>query len=228
MDGGRLKPEPRPEVDQVRLGEIYDHTAPFYDGVVAAHQAHAKEIAIELLARRPDEPFLEVGVGTGWAFERILRASGGRGAVALDLAPGMLEVARRRVLGVALETTSLVLGDAMRLPFADEAFTCLLCSYTLDVLPSASVAAAISELKRVLQPGGRLVTLNLTPGEDKDATFTDEWQRGYAADPEFYSGARPLRLESLLAEAGFTVLERRYSGLDAGWPSEIVLSRRPR
>ena len=74
----KVNPKPRPEVDQVRLGQIYDHTAPFYDGVVLEHQSRAKETAIELLARRPDEPFLEVGVGTGWAFERILKASGGR------------------------------------------------------------------------------------------------------------------------------------------------------
>jgi ubiquinone/menaquinone biosynthesis C-methylase UbiE len=218
---------PRPEVDQLRLGEIYDHTAPFYDGVVAVQQARAKEIAIGRLAREAGERFLEVGVGTGWAFERMLRASGGRGAVGLDLAPGMIEVARRRLIDAGLDASALVLSDATRLPFAGASFPCVLCTYTLDVLPSASVAAVIQEFRRVLRPGGRLVTLNLTPGVGEDASFTDDWQRGYEADPEFYSGARPITLAPLLAEAGLTVIERRYSGRDAGWPSEIVLSRRP-
>jgi len=223
----KVNPKPRPEVDQVRLGQIYDHTAPFYDGVVLEHQSRAKETAIELLARRPDEPFLEVGVGTGWAFERILRGSGGRAAVGLDFAAGMIDVARRRLGEAGIKAARLVLGDATRLPFTGASFTCVLCSYTLDVLPSASVSVLMGEFRRVLRPGGRLVTLNLTPGEGEDASFTDEWQRGYEADPEFYSGARPIMLAPLLAEAGLTVNERRYSGREAGWPSEIVLSRRP-
>ena len=62
-------PLPNP-LDVARLGEIYSRTAAFYDEIVAQKQAAAKLAAIESLARRPGERFVEVGVGTAWAFGR--------------------------------------------------------------------------------------------------------------------------------------------------------------
>jgi ubiquinone/menaquinone biosynthesis C-methylase UbiE len=213
-------------VDQLRLSQIYDRTAAFYDDVVAEQQARAKEIALALLARRAGQSFLEVGVGTGWAMARIVADSGVAGTVGLDIAPGMLDVARQRIAG----TPAFVLGDATRLPFDAAVLDRVLCSYTLDVLPSASLPAVLAEMRRVMRPDGRLVTINLTDGEGEDAAFTRDWQAGYERDPEYYSGARPIKAAPLLGAAGFTILERRYSGHGAGWPSEVLLAKplRPR
>ena len=216
----------RPEVSQDRLGEIYSATAAFYDGIVLEHQIRAKDIALQLLGRRRGDIFLEVGVGTGWAFERVIGASGGESAVGLDAAEGMLEVARRRLAHAGAGTTALLLGDATRLPFRDAVFDCLLCTYTLDVLPSLAVPRALHELRRVMRDGGRLVTLNLTAGEGNDAAFTEDWQRRYSLDPEYFSGARPLMAIPLLQEAGFRISDRHYVGHGESWPSEVVLATR--
>src|SRR3954454_23891871 len=84
-------------LDLPRVAAIYDQTAAFYDTVVAELQASAKLAAIEVLARQPGERFLEVGAGTAGAFERIVPASGVDGAIASDVAAGMLEVSRQRL-----------------------------------------------------------------------------------------------------------------------------------
>lgn len=209
-----------------RLQEIYTRTAAFYDGLVAAKQAKAKQAALALLDRRPDEHFLEVGVGTAWAFSRLIAESGADRTVGLDLAPGMLDVARRRLsedAGVA--HPPLVLGDGRRLPFAGASFDCLLATYTFEVLPAAEIAPVLSECRRVLRPGGRLVAVNLTEGEGEDAAFTADWKRRFVADPEYFGGARPLLLAPALADAGFVTISRRYVGRD--WPSEVLLAYRP-
>ena len=100
------RPLPNP-LDVPRLGEIYSRTAAFYDGVVAERQAGPKLEALRRLSRLPGERFLEVGAGTGWAFARLIAASGRQGAYALDVAAGMLEVARQRLAGLASEAPTL-------------------------------------------------------------------------------------------------------------------------
>ena len=219
-----MRGDPLPSaIDILRLQEIYDRTAAFYDEVVAEHQAKAKEQALELLARHPGERFLEVGCGTGWAFRRVLSRSGPTGALGIDAAPGMLAVAGRRLLEEHEGGyPPLALADARALPFAAAAFDCLLTTYTLEVLPLQDITAVLQECLRVLRPGGRLVAVNLTEGEGEDAAVTEEWKRGYAADPEYFSGSRPLLLSGLIERAGFRDVRRQYSGHGRGWPSEII------
>jgi ubiquinone/menaquinone biosynthesis C-methylase UbiE len=207
-------------IDIPRIARIYDQTAAFYDEVVAAQQSGPKLVALEVLARRPGERVLEVGVGTAWAFARLIEASGADGAVGVDVAPGMLEVARERV-----PSATLMLADALRLPFADASFDCLLSSYTLEVLPDAAMLPALREWHRVLRAGGRIVVCNLTDGEgEADAAMTEDWRRRFVADPEAFGGARPLHAALILAEAGFVDMTRRYVGPD--WPSEVLSARR--
>src|SRR4051812_38057991 len=146
-------------IDIARIARIYDQTAAFYDDIVAVQQSGPKLVALEVLARERGERVLEVGVGTAWAFEKLIEASGSDGAIGVDVAPGMLDVARGRV-----PTATLMLADALRLPFADATFACLLSSYTLEVLPDAAILPALREFHRVLRGGGRLVVCNLTDG----------------------------------------------------------------
>lgn len=134
----------------------------------------------------------------------------------------MIEVARERLRAEGAGQPDLSLGDLRSLPFADQTFDCLLCTYTLEVMPQAAINQALTEMGRVLRPGGRLVVADLTEGEGEDAAMIDDWKQRYARDPEFFGGARALRLLPLLDAGGFEPAERRYSGHGAGWPSEVV------
>jgi ubiquinone/menaquinone biosynthesis C-methylase UbiE len=207
-------------LDVARVAHIYDRTAAFYDQVVASQQAPAKLVALKALARRHGERVLEVGAGTGWAFAQLIEASGADRAIAVDAAPGMIEVASQR-----LPRAALLQGDALRLPFADAAFDCLLSSYTLEVLPDAAMLPALREWHRVLRAGGRIVLCNLTDGEgEADAAMTRDWRKRFVADPEAFGGARPLHATSLLSDARFAGVTRRYVGPD--WPSEVLSARK--
>ncbi len=56
---------------------------------------------------------------------------------------------------------SWVVGDALALPFADRTFAA--CTVSFGLRNMADYRAALRELTRVLEPGGRLVCLELTP-----------------------------------------------------------------
>ncbi len=93
-----------------------------------------------------DRDVLEVGVGTGLLLSRIARFA--KSARGVDLSPGMLEKARARGLDVTL-------GSATELPFEDESFV-VACSF--KVLPHVrDIHKALSEMVRVLRPGGVLI-----------------------------------------------------------------------
>jgi SAM-dependent methyltransferase len=70
------------------------------------------------------------------------------GSVALDVLPSKLRYARRY-------GKPLVLGSGFALPFADASFPCVLCSQVIEHVPIDS--PILTELCRVLAPGGRLV-----------------------------------------------------------------------
>lgn len=74
-------------------------------------------------------------------------------AVGIDLSTRVAEVARRRhPVWIA------VVADVRRLPFADGAFDTILSNSTLDHFDSVhEIALALSELHRVLRPGGHLL-----------------------------------------------------------------------
>ncbi len=94
---------------------------------------------------------LEIAVGTGLNLPHYpdrVRLTG------VDLDPEILDFARRRasVIGREIE---LGQADAMALPFPDETFDSVVCTFALCGVPDE--AHAISEALRVLRPGGSLL-----------------------------------------------------------------------
>jgi SAM-dependent methyltransferase len=93
---------------------------------------------------------LEVGVGAGTDFVNWVRA--GADATGIDLTSEGVSLTRERLALEGLHATVLQ-GDAERLPFPDNSFD-LVYSYGV-VHHSPDTARAVSEIHRVLRPGGR-------------------------------------------------------------------------
>jgi SAM-dependent methyltransferase len=94
---------------------------------------------------------LEVGCGTGIFARAAIKLVGSKGSVTgLDLSDSMLGVAREISPDVDFRQ-----GNAINLPFDDSTFDAVVSSFLLMFVPDP--VAAVSEMWRVLRPGGRLV-----------------------------------------------------------------------
>jgi ubiquinone/menaquinone biosynthesis C-methylase UbiE len=125
---------------------------------IADHFAATREYAwpevTTFLEGRTTDRALDVGCGNGRHTESL--ADRARLAVGVDLSRGLLDtaVARARERGFA-DRTVFIHGDAARLPIATDAVGLVTYVATLHHLsPRATRVASLSELARVLRPGG--------------------------------------------------------------------------
>jgi len=107
----------------------------------------ARELAFQAVREAAPRHVLEVGCGWGEFAER-LRVELRVDVVAVDLSPRMVELARER--GVDARQ-----GDVQDLPFEDASFDVVVANWMLYHV--ADLERGLSELARVLRPGGRLV-----------------------------------------------------------------------
>ena len=102
---------------------------------------------------------LDLGAGTG-DLTLELASRGAAQVVGADFSPEMLAVARTKAASGASANVTWTLADALRLPFPEETFDCVTNAFLLRNL--ANLREGLSEMARVLQPGGRLVCLDMT------------------------------------------------------------------
>ncbi len=106
------------------------------------------------------ERVLDVATGTGdLAIE--LRRQGFPVVVGVDFAQQMLDSAAEKLAANGSSGIMLLRSDAMRLPFPDGSFDA--CTVAFGLRNMIDYQAAVSEMARVLRPGGRLVILEMTP-----------------------------------------------------------------
>jgi SAM-dependent methyltransferase len=203
----------------------YDDNADIYEEMDPATLEFGRQL-LDYADPAPGAALLDVGAGRG----AVVRPALDRGCVvtAVDAAPGM--VARLRADFPTVVASQV---DVHRLDFPDDAFDVVTAGFVIDLL--SDPVAALSEVRRVLRPGGVLALS--TPGP---VPQRDRWQWLVDLAREFYpdvvrenpDGYVPVDVDGLLAAAGFVGLARKdftvpqpVAGPMALW--DLVSSRLP-
>lgn len=123
---------------------------------VDEHSAVATAALLERLDVRPGERVLELAAGPGSLGPTWSRLVGNGGSVVVsDLAPGMVEVARRR--NEPFANVSAAVLDVCAIDHPEGSFDVVVCR--MGLMFTLTPAVAFAEIHRVLAPGGRLGVL---------------------------------------------------------------------
>ncbi len=114
-----------------------------------------RRAAAALSAVRSPARILDLCCGTG--DQATADTAGGARVAAADFCVPMLAIARRKFSRHVRPRPQALAADALALPFPDRAFGGATVSFGLRNV--ADLGAALRQLARVLQPGGRLVVL---------------------------------------------------------------------
>jgi len=228
-----VTPDP-PGADKARyVQEMFTRIADRYDlmnGLMTfgRHQAW-RRIAVRVANPAPGSLALDVATGTADFALALLESGPIRRVVGVDFSEGMLRVAARKL---ALKDpggrVSRVVGDALALPFQDRTFACVASAFLLRNL--ADLRQGLSEMRRVTQPGGRMVALEITQPMLPGFTAVFRWYfhglvprigRLVSRDAEAYSYLprsvdrflSPAELAQMMEETGFRQVSYRQLGL---------------
>lgn len=193
---------------------FYDWLAPVYatgQRLLPMWRGYTEEVLAWL---PPTGLIVEIGPGPGLLLEKLA----GRHplAVGLDLSPGMLRHAKRR-LERAHRRTRLVRGDATTLPFASDSLDGIATTFTFSAIPDG--LAAMREMARVLRRDGVLALV--------DAGYPVDGNRAGTALARLWElGGDFMRDEAvLMSQAGLEIVVRREFGAFNGM--RLVVGRKP-
>ena len=149
--------------DKTIVGEVFDRAAPHYDRMndVLSGGMHRywKRLAARMLAVRRGMRVLDIAGGSG-DMSRLFSGSGGK-VVLADINKQMLQLGRRR----CGDEVALCRCDAGHLPFAGGVFDRAAMAFGLRNMPNP--ADALSEMRRVLAVGGKMMIMEFSPPQDQ-------------------------------------------------------------
>jgi ubiquinone/menaquinone biosynthesis C-methylase UbiE len=120
-----------------------------------------REMTIDLAQVKPGDCVLEIGCATGTLSLAAKRKAGPSGKVfGIDIIPGMIERSQRKAAQANADVV-FQLGSIENIPFPDNYFDVVMCSFMIFHMSEKVRCNGIAEIYRVLKPNGRLLVLDL-------------------------------------------------------------------
>ncbi|HEU4702799.1 MAG TPA: bifunctional demethylmenaquinone methyltransferase/2-methoxy-6-polyprenyl-1,4-benzoquinol methylase UbiE [Conexibacter sp.] len=177
-NGGTTEARPATgTLEEPQVRAMFDRIARVYDrmnSVMTAGMHHRwRERAADLAQLQPGARALDVACGTGdLALELARRVGPGGEVVACDFSEQMLELARAKAADTP--TIRVEWANALELPYRDDEFAAATVGF--GVRNFSDLEQGLSELARVVRPGGKVVILEMTtPARPPLSTFFAIW-----------------------------------------------------
>ena len=149
-----------PEEKARSVNRLFSAVAPTYDllNTVLSFGLHKRlrKLSTDECRLKPGGRGLDVAAGTGdFALEQRRRVGPSGAVIGVDFCEPMLRVGLKKTEG----KVELLQGDALALPFPDNAFDAATMGFGLRNV--ADIQKTLDEMTRVVRPGGRVVQLEL-------------------------------------------------------------------
>ena len=208
-------------ISREQTRQNYDRMSRWYD-LFAGSEKKFTETGLQILGVKAGERVLEIGFGTGYALASIARQAGESGSVTgVELSPGMIEVARKRIQARAPErSVGIIRGDGITLPLAPDSVDAVFLSFTLELFSEEEIPLVLKECHRVLKREGRLGVVSLAK---KDVLACRMYEWGHERWPVILD-CRPIEVRKNLETGGFRVQAAKVQTM-WGLPVEIALGK---
>lgn len=174
-----------------QIARQFSRAAGTYDRAAQLQNEMSKQL-IDAIPAELNGAAVDLGCGTGWALEKIATLDRFE-LTAVDIAPGMIEVARQRVPSASFHCCDL---EETPLPdhWADLVFTS-------SSIQWCNTNAALQEIKRICKPGGYLLGSTFGPGTF--AELRSAWQTAGDQQSRVHDFDSCETIESLMQQQGF-------------------------
>ncbi|RMA57729.1 bifunctional demethylmenaquinone methyltransferase/2-methoxy-6-polyprenyl-1,4-benzoquinol methylase UbiE [Ulvibacter antarcticus] len=145
-----------------QVEQMFDTISGNYDGlnrvISLGSDIKWRKKVIKMVAATNPESILDIATGTGDLAIKFATNSSASRIVGLDLSEGMLSVAKKKVADTKLANKiEFIQGDSEALPFKENSFDAITVSF--GIRNFEDLEKGLSEIKRVLKPGGLFVIL---------------------------------------------------------------------
>ncbi|GHO56120.1 class I SAM-dependent methyltransferase [Ktedonobacter robiniae] len=169
-----------------------------------------QQMIVDLAQFHAGETVLDVGCGTGTlALEAYARVRPTGHVAGIDPGPRQITRARSKAKRASFPI-DFQIGVIERLVFPDHSFDIVLSTFMMHVLPDGLKRQGLSEIARVLKPGGRLLVVDTRRPKEHDQSgrlvHTGPWNSGVQDQPHLLQEAGFSQIESGKLETGETRL----------------------
>lgn len=189
--------------------EVYSRTAESYAKYGASIFESMASPLLKGVNPKPGQKVLDVACGIGIpslnAAEKVAPSGS---VIGIDLAPGMIEIARSRAGETGLKNVEFREADAENLPFEDGSFDVVLCH--LGLIHFTDRMKALKEMGRVLRPDGDLaISVWSTPDRTRVIGIVSKcvatlWPAAVVPGaPTWFDFGPEGALEKILVDTGF-------------------------
>ena len=144
-----------------QVAMIFDNISANYDGlnrvISFGIDISWRKKVVQLVSKNNPKQILDIATGTGDLAIMMSQLNPDK-IIGLDISAGMLDVGKRKIANVNLsDKIDMVVGDSENMPFDDNTFDAITVSF--GVRNFANLDKGLTEIKRVLKPGGTFVVL---------------------------------------------------------------------
>ena len=162
------------------------HMAHYYDLLMVfltmGREKTLRRKTLDLAQMKSGDKILEIGCGTGTlslAAKARVEASGE--VAGIDIAPEMIAVASRKAVRKGVDV-SFQLGSIEKIPFPDNWFDTVMCSFMIFHMPEDVRRPGLAEIFRVLKPGGHLFIIDMVDLRELDPVLKENLFREIEID----------------------------------------------
>lgn len=188
---------------------FYNKIARIYDKLAERSEAPVRRAGLEMLNAQEGQHILEIGFGTGHSLIELARSVGPAGKVfGIDISEKMTDISRKLAENEGWDKrVELTCGDASHLPYESGSLDGVFMSFTLELFDTPEIPLVLSECKRVLKSGGRIVIVGMSRVMPHGLVMEMfEWTHKHFPN---YFDCRPIMVRQALEDAGFEICDTK-------------------